>query len=155
MTEVQYSQNTNAAISEHEQLRALQKRMEECADIQFEPPVEHVFIGGIYSRTIFIPAGALIAGRIHKYEHLSNISCGLVDVIEENVLTGEICRCSYQAPCQFSSSAGTKRMVYAHQDTVWTTYHNHNGHPSPEGIEDVFTWRDIDAFNAEKIEVQS
>ena len=80
-------------------------------------PVKHHFSKGIYAREMFIPAGVVIIGKIHKHRHLSIISRGVVSVLtEEGVkkLTG---------PITFESFPGAKRVVYCHEDTTWTTLH--------------------------------
>ena len=128
------------SVQDREAIISLQQRMEQETRLHIVPPVNHAFIPGIYSREILIPEGALVAGRIHKGEHLSVISLGIVQVIEENLFTGDIQYKTYMAPCRFTSPAGTKRMVYAVSDTVWTTFHKHDGPDNPDGIEDVFTF---------------
>jgi hypothetical protein len=80
--------------------------------------VQHVFTRGVYSRTMFIPKGSVIVGKIHKYEHLNFISLGRVTVLTEFDGLQEI-----SAPYTTVSKAGTKRLLYAHEDTIWTTIH--------------------------------
>lgn len=143
------------AVSNRESLVLLQNKMESATHLHIVPPVNHAFISGIYSREILIPEGTLVAGRIHKGEHLSVISLGIVQVIEENLFTGEITYKTYMAPCRFTSPAGTKRMVYAVSDTVWTTFHKYEGEPVADGIEDVFTHPNRESWAAEFIQVEA
>ncbi|MDO8415484.1 MAG: hypothetical protein Q7S87_04665 [Agitococcus sp.] len=147
--------HSSPAISERESLVQLQQRMEQETHLHIIPPVEHAFILGIYSREILIPEGTLVAGRIHKGEHLSVISLGIVQVVEENLLTKEIHKKTYMAPCRFHSPAGTKRMVYAISDTVWTTFHKYEGSPDPDGIEDVFTCPDRETWATQFLKGES
>jgi len=85
---------------------------------QFDFPLQHSFIDGVYVRTIFIPAGMVIVGKIHKHSHANILSKGKVSVMTEDggleVLEG---------PLTMTSPAGCKRAVYAHTDTTWTTIH--------------------------------
>lgn len=144
--------NKALAPKQHDRqtLIELQQAMMTCEQ-QIELPVTHRFINGIYAREIFIPQGVLVAGRIHKTEHISVISQGCVEVITDNVLTGEVIRDTYEAPCTFISPIGTKRMVQAVTDTVWTTFHKHEGQQTPDNIEDIYTWPDYQAFEVEHI----
>lgn len=86
-----------------------------CTDDEF--PVTHHFAPGLYAREIFIPAGHVIIGKIHRHSHVNTISKGSVIVATE-FGTKEL-----KAPMTFVSQPGTKRAVYAYEDTVWTTYH--------------------------------
>lgn len=80
-------------------------------------PVTHHFAPGLYAREIFIPAGFVIVGKIHRHAHVNTISKGRV-VVATEFGTQELV-----APCTFVSQPGTKRAVVAHEDTIWTTYH--------------------------------
>jgi hypothetical protein len=80
-------------------------------------PLSHVFAPGAYARTIFIPKDTLLVGKIHKHAHLNMLMQGRVSVATEE---GPIV---LEAPRVMSSKAGTKRVVYTHTDTIWTTVH--------------------------------
>jgi len=80
-------------------------------------PVEHTFTEGAYARTMVIPKGSWIVGKIHKHGHLNFITEGKVTVAtEQGVVT-------YVAPMMLVSLPGTKRVVFAHETTKWTTVH--------------------------------
>ena len=81
-------------------------------------PVKHHFVDHAYGREIFLPAGQVVIGRIHKYEHLNIISKGSVTVVTEDGGVEHL-----QAPCTMISPVGTKRCLVTHDDTVWTTFH--------------------------------
>lgn len=81
-------------------------------------PLKHSFAPGVYVREIFIPAGTFIVGKIHKHEHPNFLMSGEVSYLTE---FGEVER--IKAPKSMMSPAGTKRVVYAHQDTTWVTVH--------------------------------
>lgn len=83
-----------------------------------ECPLQHVFAPGAYARTIQIPAGTAIIGKIHKHQHLNILSQGDVSVFTEG---GGVEH--FRGPVTMSSLPGTKRAVYAHTDVVWTTIH--------------------------------
>jgi hypothetical protein len=80
-------------------------------------PVRWYFAPGLAAREMFIPAGTVLTGAVHKTEHLNTISQGRIVVT-----TDEGAR-EIRAPFTMVSKAGTKRAGLALEDTVWTTYH--------------------------------
>lgn len=80
-------------------------------------PLTHRFADGVYAREMLIPADSLIIGKIHRFGHLNIITKGRVAVLTEFGVEELV------APCTFISKPGTKRVVYAYEDTVWTTLH--------------------------------
>lgn len=84
---------------------------------QVDCPLNHHFAPGAYAREILLPAGSFVIGKIHKHAHINVISKGRVTVLTE---AGRV---DMQAPYTFVSDPGTKRCVYAWEDTVWTTVH--------------------------------
>jgi len=107
------------AGSTRQKLYDLQASLAQLPDIEF--PLQHVFAPGVYARTIILPAGSVIVGKIHKHAHVNILSMGTVDVITES---GGVERLS--GPLTMVSPPGTKRAVYAHTDSVWTTIHPTN-----------------------------
>jgi len=84
------------------------------------PPCEllHRFTPGLYSRTIFMPAGLICTSKIHKTEHQYVISKGLLEVWSED--TGWVL---YRAPFIGTTKPGARRALRIIQDTIWTTFH--------------------------------
>lgn len=80
-------------------------------------PLHHQFAPGAYARTIFIPAHTLVVGKIHKHAHLNMLVAGRVSLATEEGPQ------QLEALKIMTSKAGTKRVVYTHTDTVWTTIH--------------------------------
>lgn len=136
---------------EREALKKLQATLATCDTRIDSIPVIHHFADGVYGRECFIERGQLIAGRIHKTEHINVISQGHVDVVVDNVITGEIVKTTYEAPCVFVAPAGTKRMIFANEDTIWTTFHKYHGEQDGEKMADIMTWFDYDNYNAEML----
>lgn len=87
------------------------------AQPQVELKVKHHFSEGIYARELFIPKGTLLTGKIHKRPNLNIMSMGDMSVLVEN----EVKRVS--APFTVVSPPGTKRIAFAHEDSIWTTIH--------------------------------
>ena len=86
-----------------------------------ECPLTHSFSEGMYTREIFIPAGTILVGKIHRHEHPNFILKGSVVVLTESGGQEE-----FIAPTYMISPAGTKRVVYTYEDTVWVTVHATN-----------------------------
>jgi len=83
-----------------------------------EFPVVHEFADGLYIRSLHIPKGGCITGKIHRFSHPSFLMKGEISIVSES---GGVQR--LKAPCMVIAPSGTKRVGYAHEDTVWTTVH--------------------------------
>ncbi len=83
-------------------------------DVKLE--VKHHFCNGMYARELFIPAGTILTGKIHKTEHLCMMSGDIyiVDVHGKRRVTGTHV---------FKSEKGDKRVGLTYSDTVFTTFH--------------------------------
>lgn len=107
-----------------EKIRRLQAEMQ-CMP-QLEMQLNHHFAPGVYVRELVIPAGAVVVGKMHATEHISIMSKGrLVVVTEEGQKVIE-------APCTMVAPRGTKRAVYALEETVFI-----NVHPNPTNEKDL------------------
>lgn len=95
-------------------------------------PVKEDLTNGIYTREITIPAGILLVGAIHRDAHPNYILSGDVSVVTEQNgverLTG---------PCSMISPAGTKRVVFTHEETVWVTVHRTDAETCEEASKKV------------------
>jgi quercetin dioxygenase-like cupin family protein len=93
-------------------------------------PLEHTFAEGMYVRQITMPKGMIFVTKIHKFSHPAFILKGEVSILEESGPR------RVMAPAAFITPAGTKRIVYTHEETVWTTVHlNPNNHRDIDKIE--------------------
>ena len=81
-------------------------------------PLKHTFAPGVYVREIFIPKGSLIVGKIHKHSHPNFLMSGEVSVLTEEGVK------KYTAPFQGITKAGTKRIIYHHDEVIFTTVHS-------------------------------
>jgi hypothetical protein len=98
------------------------------------PPLKHWLAPGIYAREIYLSAGTLVVGKIHRHRHLNIISKGSITCYTEFGLE------TYTAPASFISEPGTKRVVYTHEDAIWTTIHsNPNNETDIATLEQMFT----------------
>jgi hypothetical protein len=96
-----------------------EKRLGELPNAMFGDcfPLKHTFVDGAYVREITMPKGALLTSKIHKIKHPYFILKGEVSVLTENGIK------RLKAPYSGITEAGTKRVLYIHEDTVWTTVH--------------------------------
>lgn len=85
---------------------------------QVECPVKHFFAPGVYLREIFMPAGTVVIGRIHRTEHFNIIEQGVCSIVHDD---GQ--REMLRAPLTFVSKAGVQKILYIHEDTRWKTVH--------------------------------
>lgn len=79
---------------------------------------EHRFTPGLYTRTITMPAGALITSKIHRTEHPFIIRRGRVRVWDrvhgvQELTDGHL----------GITQPGTRRVLFCLEETVWTTFH--------------------------------
>lgn len=103
------------ALSRAKVLELEAAMLRECEPI--EMPVKHYFSQGVYARELFIPKGTVLTGKIHKHAQLNIMSKGDLSVLTEDGIK------RVKAPFAVVSPPGTKRVAYAHEDTVWTTIH--------------------------------
>ena len=80
-------------------------------------PLKHTFADGCYIREIFMPKDYVVVSKIHKVTHPYFILKGSVSVLTEDGIV------KITAPYSGITKAGTKRILYTHEDTVWTTIH--------------------------------
>ena len=123
MLQVTEKSEISQKLEIREQIGAFENCLAETEGAQFGDvlPLKHSFAPGIYVREIFIPKGTLLTGKIHRHAHPNFLMSGVVDVVTED---GGIER--LEAPMSMISSAGTKRAVYAIEDTTWITVHATN-----------------------------
>ena len=79
--------------------------------------VEHFFSPGIYTRILYIPKGCMLTGKIHKQPILNIMTKGDISVL----IGDEVKR--IVAPFVIVSPAGSKKIGYAHEDTIWMGCH--------------------------------
>ncbi|MGB8517934.1 MAG: hypothetical protein WCD45_08600 [Gallionella sp.] len=79
--------------------------------------VEHHFADSVYLRRGIIPKGMVLVGKIHRTEHLNIVLSGDISVLDESGMH------RYKAGDIIKSPAGSKRLGYAHEETVWINLH--------------------------------
>lgn len=98
---------------------------------QVEVPLVHYFSKDVYAREITIKKDTLLVGAIHRFKNMNIISKGRVTFLSIDGMK------TVEAPFSFVASPGVQRVIYAHEDTVWTTIHG-TGETDLGKIEDEF-----------------
>ncbi len=83
-----------------------------------ECPLIHRFTPGMYIREIFMPKDTILTTLLHLTTHPFFVLQGDVSVYYNGIPTQR-----YKAPYTGITEAGTRRMLYIHEDTIWTTCH--------------------------------
>ena len=89
-------------------------------------PLKHTFTDGIYIRQMFMRKDSAVIGKIHKNPHVWFLLSGELAVASET--SSE----EYKAPCYVEAPAGSKRVIYAHEDSIWV-----NIYPNPTNTQDL------------------
>lgn len=84
---------------------------------------------GTLTRELFMPQGALITGKIHRYSCINILAKGKMTVITDDG------RYDIEAPYTFVSGAGHKKAIHALEDSVLINVHPWDGKMSIEEIE--------------------
>jgi len=105
-------------------------------------PIKHYFMDGVYVREMIMNPGMLVVGAIHKHKHMCFLLQGHLSVASDSGIT------DYIAPCIIVANPGERRVLYAHEYSVW-----YNTHKNPSNTEDVYQLeKDIVATSYEEYE---
>ncbi len=110
-------------------------------DDHVELPLNHHFAPGLYARELFIPKDVTLVGKLHKTEHLLVLTQGDVSIL------GKEGADRFIAPHTFVTKPGTKRVIYAHEDSVLMTFHV-TEETDPEKVEAAIIAPDFEALGA-------
>ena len=89
-------------------------------------PLKHTFADGIYVRQMSMNPGSVVVGAIHKHLHVWFLLTGHISVVtEENTE-------DYIAPCYVVATPGTKRVIYANEESIFV-----NIHKNPTNTQDI------------------
>jgi|TARA_R100000656_G_scaffold96132_1_gene69800 hypothetical protein len=108
-------------------------------------PLEHTFTDGIYIRQMSMKKNSFVIGKIHRHNHVWFLLTGMISVADENNTIDHI------APCYVEAPAGSKRMIYAHEDSIWVNVHaNPTDTQDLEELEELIIAKDYEEFNNKK-----
>ena len=102
-------------------------------------PLKHSFAEGCYIREIFNPKGELLVTKIHKVSHPFFLLKGDMTILMEDGIK------RIRAPHYGITPAGTKRIIYCHEDCVFVTVHA-TKETDIEKIEEEVIAKDFDEF---------
>ena len=80
-------------------------------------PLKHTFSEKQYIREIRFPKGELVVTKIHKVQHPFFLMSGEISFLTEE---GET---RISSPYYGITNAGTKRVIYVHEDSIFVTVH--------------------------------
>ena len=89
-------------------------------------PLKHTFADGIYVRQMSMEEGSCVIGAIHNHLHVWFLLTGCISVATEDVVE------DYIAPCYVVATPGTKRVIYANEESIFV-----NIHKNPNNIENI------------------
>jgi hypothetical protein len=108
-------------------------------------PLKHTFTDGIYIRQMSMKKDSFVIGKIHRHNHVWFLLTGEISVADENNTVDHI------APCYVEAPAGSKRMIYAHEDSVWVNIHaNPTNTRDLQELEELIIAKDYEEFNNKK-----
>ncbi len=115
-------------LSQHRQ------QMEELESVLKEYPqadlrLDHFFAHGTYTRVLYLPAGTMLTGKIHRYSCINIVAQGRIKVVTDE---GKI---EISAPHIFVSGPGVKKAGYVIEDAIWINVHPWEGAEDLEAIE--------------------
>ena len=104
--------------------------------------IKHFFMDGVYVREMTMFKDWFVIGAIHKHLHMCFLLKGHITVAHEDDVV------DYIAPCFIVSKPGIKRVLYAHEDSIW-----YNTHKNPSNTENVAQLeKDLVSLNYEEYE---
>ena len=89
-------------------------------------PLKHTFADGVYIRQMDMQVDSMVVGAIHNHLHVWFLLTGHLMVITEDTTE------EFIAPCYVLATPGSKRVVYAMEDSIFV-----NIHKNPNNIKDI------------------
>jgi len=109
----------------------LEEKLLQLPQIDFQ--LVNRFADGLYARQVTMQKGAIVTSRIHLKEHFAFIMTGDISVWTDEDYQ------RFKAPCVLTTKPGTKRVLQAHEDTVWITVHACNAKTQAEAEAELTT----------------
>ena len=109
---------------------------------------KHHFCEGVYAREFFLPKGHTCTGRVHKTACFNVLLSGKITLAMGALEEPQV----ISAPQFFVSEAGEKKALYAHEDTVFITFHA-TELTDGDKMMDLFTVPTVKAFENYKREL--
>lgn len=115
---------------------------------QTEIPLKQSLHAGVYSRAIQIPAGCMLTGAVHLYDHTEIMASGAVFITTDE---GE--SVFLEGFNIIPAFIGKKRAFYAVEDTIWVTSHavGYTGDLVCEEVADILTVNSFEELENHKV----
>jgi hypothetical protein len=111
---------------------------------QVDSPAEHYHLSGVYCRSLFIPKGCLLTGKIHNHESIGILAQGTLRITNGETST------VVTAPYITVDKPGIKRLGYAETDCTFITVHR-TDLDSIDAIEEALV---SDSFEEYELKIQ-
>lgn len=112
-------------------------------------PLVHTFADGLYIRQLTVPPKTLTVTKIHKQEHAFFLMKGTISILTEEGVK------KFTAPYQGITKPGTKRIIYHHDEVIFTTVHSTNK-KTVEEVEEQVIAKDFDEIdNLELLDIKN
>ena len=89
-------------------------------------PLKHTFVDGVYVREMKFKKDSAVVGAIHKHLHVWFLLYGHLFIATEGSQE------EYIAPCYVVAEPGSKRVIYAAEDSLFV-----NIHANPKNVTDI------------------
>jgi hypothetical protein len=112
--------------------------------LKAQTDTQHYQIKGVYARTMFIPAGMLVTGKIHNFESIGILAQGTMRITngETSVLVS--------APYISVDKPGIKRLGYAETDCTFISVHRTDAEEITD-IEDELVSDTFEEFETKRL----
>lgn len=97
------------------------------SDDQHQFEYVHRFVPGIYARSVLLPANTVCTSYVHRVDNFFEVVMGHLLIFDTTGVRHDVA-----APFSSITVAGTKRAVYAFEDSIVTTFH-----PNPTDERDI------------------
>jgi hypothetical protein len=81
---------------------------------QVECPVKHYFAPGVCIREMFMPAGSLVIGHLHRFPDMNIMLTGRITLLKDDGSVAEL-----RAPQTFIGNPNGRKIAYVHEDCIW------------------------------------
>ena len=96
-------------------IQRLEAALRDAPQLDVEPV--HHFAPGVYLRELTIPADAIVVGKLHRHAHMIMLLSGDVTIYTDEGMK------RISGATVWYSSPGTKRVIYAHEESRLLTVH--------------------------------
>lgn len=140
MSDLALQGNTPAILA----IEALMKAQFDQEALRAATETKHYHLKGVYVRSLFIPAGMALTGKIHNHESIGILAQGKLRITNgsDSVIV--------EAPYITVDQPGVKRLGYAETDCTFITVHRTDAEEIPD-IEDELVSDTFEEFELKRL----